>query len=93
MRVDITKWELTYLSMSDKWRTTLKVKDKYLQEKETEFELDLSYEEYLRENYSEPTGKELDEMEEDSKKSSTGKNHIIVLQSLNNLDYNPKYGA
>ena len=70
-----------------------RVKEFYMREVEDEFELELSYNEWLRDNFSEPTGKELDEMEEDSKKSSTMKNRIIALTSLNNQDYNPKYGA
>ena len=71
----------------------MKVKESYMRQLDNEFELELSYQEWLRDNFSEITGKELDEMEEDSKKSSTGKNHIIALESLNNLDYNPEYGA
>ena len=67
--------------------------EELLRAKAEEFELELSYQEWLRDNVIEPTTKELDEMEEDFIKSSTVKNRIIALQSLNNIYYNPKYGA
>jgi len=70
-----------------------KVKEAYVKQLESEFELELSYNEWLRDNYSEPSGDELDEMEEDFKKSSTEENRIIAHKPLNNLDYYPKYGA
>ena len=38
------------------------VKNQMMQEQEQEFELELSYQEYLQENYSEPTGLEIMEM-------------------------------
>ena len=71
-----------------------RVKEFYMKEVEEVFEFELSYNEWLRENYSEPSECELNEMEEDSnKKSSAEENRIIALTSLNNQDYNPKYGA
>ena len=70
-----------------------KVKEAYVKQLESEFELELSYREWLQANYSEPSECELDEMEEDFQKSSTVENRIIAQKPLNNLDYYPKYGA
>ena len=70
-----------------------KVKEAYVKQLEDDFELELSYQEWLRDNFSEPDGTELDEMNEDLKKLSLGKNRIITLKPLNNHNYNPTYSA
>lgn len=67
-----------------------KLSEHYMQVQEQEFELELSYQEWLMENIQEPSENELDEMEQDfNKKSHFGKNRIITQQSLNNPNYNP----
>ena len=73
-----------------------KVKQMHMKQLEDEFELELSYKEWLRDNFSEPSEDELNGMEEDSLKSSTEKNHIITHYSLipaNNIDFFPPYSA
>ena len=70
-----------------------KVKDLYMRQQEEEFELDLSYQEWLRDNLLEPSDDELNEMEEDFIKSSNRCNHILSDIALNNTDYNPAEGA
>ena len=71
----------------------MKVKEFHYQQLENDFELDLSYQEWLMDNYSEPSEAELDEMEEDYQKSSSGSNQIIAQKPLNNYNYEPKQGA
>ena len=70
-----------------------KVKEAYVKQLENDFELELSYQEWLRDNFSEPDGTELDEMNEDFKKPSLGKNRIITIKPLNNHNYNPTHSA
>ena len=68
----------------------MKVKEAYIKQLEDDFELDLAYEEFLRDTVIEPVDAELDEMEEEfTKNPSTGKNRIIPNQPLNNIDYYP----
>ena len=71
----------------------MKVKEFHYQQLENDFELDLSYQEWLMENYSEPSEAELDEMEEEFRNSSTEQNRIIAQKPLNNYNYKPKQGA
>ena len=71
----------------------MKYKEFHYQQLEDDFELDLSYQEWLMDNYSEPSEAELDEMEEDFNKSSAVKNRIIAQKPLNNYNYEPKQGA
>ena len=71
----------------------MKFKEFYYRTMEDEFEYLLSYEEYLRDNYSEPSEVELDEMEEEFRNSSALKNRIIAQKPLNNYNYEPKQGA
>lgn len=66
-----------------------KVKEAYVKQLEDDFKLDLSYQEWLRNNFSEPSEYELDEMEEDFIKSSALKNRIIAQTPSNNQDYQP----
>ena len=71
-----------------------KVKDKYLQDKELEFELELSYQEWLRDNFSEPSESEINEMEQDYiMKPYYRANRILSERALNNTDYCPIIGA
>jgi len=65
----------------------MKVKEHYIQEQQREFELDLSYAEWLRDNFSEPSEVELDLMEEDFLQSSSADNQIIAHKPLNNFNY------
>jgi len=69
-----------------------KLSEHYMQEKEKEkeFELDLGYQEWLRDNIAEPSENELDEMEQDLlNKSCFLSNEIITHQDVNNTNYNP----
>ena len=67
-----------------------KLSEHHMQQKQEEFELEWSYQEWLLENVQEPSEKELDEMEQDfNKKSHFVSNRIITYQSLNNTNYNP----
>ena len=67
-----------------------KLSEHYMQERENEFELELSYQEWLRDNIEEPTGVELDEMEIDFlTKPTFAENRIITQSPLNNSNYNP----
>jgi hypothetical protein len=71
-----------------------KVKEAYVKQLEDDFELDLNYQEWLRENFSEANESELDEMEHDYiKKPYYDKNRIITTRSLNNPNYNPTHSA
>ena len=68
-----------------------KVKEQMMHEQEQEFELELSYQEWLRDNENEPTEKELDEMEHDYlKQPYFVSNRIITQKALNNSNYIPQ---
>ena len=68
-----------------------KVKEQMMHEQEREFELELSYQEWLRDNIAEPTSDELDEMEHDfTKKPHFVRNRIITQRPLNNTNYYPR---
>ena len=70
-----------------------KVKEHYMQIQQQEFELELSYQEWLMNNTTEPSGDELDEMEHDFlQKPHYDKNRIITHSPLNNTNYNPMEG-
>lgn len=72
----------------------MKMKDKLLQDKQLEFELELSYKEWMRDNFSEPSESEIDEMEDDYiKQPYYRSNRILSERALNNADYNPIIGA
>ena len=67
-----------------------KISESYLQDQQQEFELELSYQEWLMDNTIEPSGDDLDEMEHDFlTKPYFGKNRIITQRPLNNTNYNP----
>ena len=70
-----------------------KVKAAYVKQLEDDFELELNYQEWLRDNFSEPNGTELDEMNEDFQKPSLVSNRIIATKPLNNHNYNPTHSA
>jgi hypothetical protein len=61
-------------------------------EQERQFEHDLSYAEFLKQNNPEPTGDELDDMEKVFCKAKVLKTHNH-LHPLNNLYYQPLKGA
>ena len=71
----------------------MKYKEFYYKQLEDDFELDLSYQEWLMDNYSEPSEAELDEMEKSFKKPTSAENRIIAQKPLNNYNYEPKQGA
>ena len=71
-----------------------RVSEHYLQLQQEEWELDLSYAEWLRDNVDEPSEDELNEMEQDFlQKPHFVSNRIITHQCLNNINYSPKQGA
>ena len=70
----------------------MKVKDKFIQVQQKELELDLSYQEWLRDNFNEPSEEEMIMMEKEFYKPFSV-NKIISLKPLNNKTYNPLKGA
>ena len=68
-----------------------KVKEYYYRQLESEFELELGYLEWLRDNTSEPDECELHEMEKNFFKESNCLSCNKI--TLNNTDYNPLKGA
>lgn len=67
-----------------------KLSEHHMQQKQEEFELEWSYQEWLLENVQEPSEEELDEMEQDFiTKPHFVSNCIITYKSLNNSNYNP----
>ena len=68
-----------------------KLSEHYLQIQEQEFEMELSYQEWLRDNIAEPSENELNELEQDylQKQSHFGKDRIITHKALNNTNYQP----
>ena len=67
-----------------------KMSENHMQIQQQEFELELSYQEWLMENTTELSGDELDEMEHDFlTKPYYDKNRIITHSPLNNTNYNP----
>ncbi len=72
-----------------------KLSEHYLQLQQEEWELALSYAEWLRDNIEEPSEEELNKMEQDylQKQSHFVSNRIIAQQHLNNINYTPKQGA
>ena len=69
-----------------------KVKEAYVKQLENDFELDLSYQEWLRDNFSQPSELEVDEMNEEIN-PSLASNRIISDKPINNQDYDPTYSA
>lgn len=64
-----------------------RVKEDLMKQQEEEFELELSYQEWLSNNTQEPTEAEVYDMERDYN------NRVMNLLSFNNSDYNPLKGA
>ena len=71
----------------------MKVKEFHYKQLENDFELDLSYQEWLMEHFTEPSEAEIDEMEKSFKKPSTVDNRIITHKPSNNQDYDPTHSA
>lgn len=65
----------------------MKVKEAYVQQLENEFELELSYQEYLRDNFSEPNEMEINKMNEEINPSFSSSR--IISKPFNNTNYNP----
>ncbi len=65
-----------------------KVKDKLTQQQDKEFELDLGYEEWLKDNFKEPREDEINRMER-----RLDKPFFLSTKPLNNETYNPLKGA
>lgn len=72
-----------------------KLSELYLQEQQEEFELELSYQEWLRDNsMNEPSELELNEMEQDFiTKPYFRSNRILSNRLLNHTDINTRLGA
>ena len=71
-----------------------KVKAAYVKQLEDDFELELNYQEWLRDNFSEPDESEVNEMEQDFEiKPHFVSNRIITTRPLNNPNYNPTHSA
>lgn len=70
----------------------MKMNNHTMLEQEKQFELDLSYAQFLKETQEEPTSDELDDMEKVFCKSKILKTHKH-LHPLNNLYYQPLKGA
>jgi len=65
-----------------------KIKDGLMKQQEEEFELELSYQEWLRDNFSEPSECELNKMEQDFlQKPHYLSSRIITHKALNNTFY------
>jgi len=69
-----------------------KVKEAYVKQLEDEFELDLSYQEWLRDNVGEPNESEINEMEQDFLQKPHFECKLIISDKpLNNHNYNPTH--
>jgi hypothetical protein len=72
----------------------MKMKDKLLQDQQLEFELELAYREWLRDNFKEPSESDIDNMEQDYIIQPYYRgNRILSERALNNPDYCPIIGA
>lgn len=69
-----------------------RVKEMFMKEQELMFEMELGYEQWLSENFTEPTEEELYLMERDLKQSLAVENQIIAQSPSNRPDYQP-YGC
>lgn len=70
-----------------------RVKEMFMKEQELMFEMELGYEQWLSENFIEPTEEELCLMERDLNRSLSLKNQIIAQSPINRPDYQPYLGA
>ena len=69
------------------------VKNQMMLEQEQEFELALSYQEYLQEDHNEPTGLEIMEMAKEMLSPSTFSQLFWYVFATNNTEYRPTVGA
>ena len=67
-----------------------KLSEHYLQLEQEEFELDLSYAEWLEDNIGEPSEKEMTEMARDVLYPYTSNNLHLYVSSVNNIEYLPR---
>jgi hypothetical protein len=70
-----------------------KIKNQLLAQQEEEFEFELSYQEYLQDNFSEPSEIEIIEMAREMLSASTFQEMLWHLVSANNIGYRPMLGA
>jgi hypothetical protein len=72
-----------------------KVKDMFMKQLESEIEFELSYQEWLRDSFIEPSNDELDDMEQDyiAQTCFQETSNIIIHIPLNNSNYRPLQGA
>jgi len=70
-----------------------RVKEILMQQQEMMFEMELGYEQWISENFTEPTEDELHLMERDLNRSLAVKNQMIPQYSANRPDYQPLLGA
>jgi hypothetical protein len=70
-----------------------RVKNQLMMEQEQEFELELSYQEWLRDNSSEPSELEIIDMAREMLSPSTFQEMLWHVISANNPDYRPLIGA
>ena len=83
-----------YPILKQQERVMSKIKEQMMLEQEQEFELELSYQEWLRDNFSEPSESDVNEMEQDFiTKPHFVENQILSESSLNNPNYDPLRGA
>ena len=71
----------------------MKVKDKFIQEQHEEFELDLAYEEWLRDNFKEPNAVEILDMARENLSYESFMEMQWAVCAKNNIYYKPKQGA
>lgn len=70
-----------------------KVKQMHMKQLENDFELELSYQEWLRDTFNDPSESEINKMNEDFQKPPFASNQIISTTHLNNINYDPRKGA
>ena len=66
-----------------------KVKEQMMKEQELEFEQELSYQEYLLDNFSEPSGVEIINMAREILRPSTFHEMMWSVFAANNVGYQP----
>ena len=67
----------------------MKVKEFYYQQLDDQFELDLGYEEWLRDNYSDPIESEIMDMARENLSHETFIELMWHCFAANRVDYNP----
>ncbi len=66
-----------------------KVKEQMMIDEAQEFELELSYQEYLQDNYTEPSSIEVMDMAREILRANTFTKLFWYVNATNNIDYNP----